>query len=123
MESIETVTLANGYDDFSITRGQFGANHTGFDVAFYQQGDPVHAAARGQVTYSDIRGWNDERGVVIIAHNFPDGNRYYTVYGHMEETDTYTFPDVGDCVEMGDVVGAVGWPQNSAPHLHYEIRK
>jgi murein DD-endopeptidase MepM/ murein hydrolase activator NlpD len=122
VESIETVTIPEGYDDFSIQRGQFGTNHTGFDVAFYEQGAPVMAAARGKVTYSDIRGWNDERGVVIIAHDFPDGNRYYTVYGHMEETDAYILPEKGDCVEMGDVVGAIGWPTSSSPHLHYEIR-
>lgn len=123
VESIETVTIPQGYDDFAITRSQFGIHHTGVDVAFRRQGDPVYAAARGRVTYSDIRAWNDQRGVVILAHDFPDGNRYYTVYGHMEETDEYVFPQVGDCLEMGDVVGAIGWPQDSAPHLHYEVRR
>lgn len=120
--SVETVTIPRGYNDFAITRSQFGIHHTGLDMAFRQQGDPVYAAARGRVTYSDIRGWNDQRGVVVLAHDFPDGNRYYTLYGHLEETDTHVLPQVGDCLEMGDVVGAVGWPQDSSPHLHYEIR-
>jgi hypothetical protein len=32
------------------------------------------------------------------------------------------FPAVGACVRRGDVVGLVGDPSLSAPHLHYEIR-
>lgn len=122
VDSVIPVTIASGYDDFSLTRSRFGNNHTAVDVAFNEQGAPVYAAARGVVTYSDIFAWGTERGVVVIGHDFPDGNRYYTVYGHMEETDTFLFPAVGACVEMGDVIGAIGWPQNSKPHLHYEVR-
>ncbi len=114
--------LVKGYDDFSLYRPRFGGNHTGVDIAFDRWGDPVYAAARGQVTYSDVAGWDTEKGVVIVQHTFPDGSLAYSLYGHMEQTDTILFPSVGRCVERGDVLGAVGWPSRGRPHLHYEIR-
>ncbi|MCC6804946.1 MAG: peptidoglycan DD-metalloendopeptidase family protein, partial [Anaerolineae bacterium] len=114
-------TLANRYDDFGLFRARFGGRHTGLDVAFNRLGEPVYAAARGLVTYADPEGWDTEKGVVIIRHTFPDGI-YYTLYGHMEQSDEIQFPRVGTCVERGDPVGVVGWPSRGLPHLHYEIR-
>ncbi|GAB4571609.1 MAG: hypothetical protein Kow0077_08730 [Anaerolineae bacterium] len=109
-------------DDFAIYRARFGGLHTGVDVAFYQYGDPVHAVADGRVTYANPVGWDTEKGVVILEHVFPDGNRFYSLYGHMEPIGDYFFPGIGQCVRMGDIVGAVGSPTLSAPHLHFEIR-
>jgi hypothetical protein len=117
-----TDTLSTRYDDFGLFRARFGGRHTGLDIAFRRLGDPVMAAARGIVTYADPEGWDTEKGVVIVRHTFPDGSIYYTLYGHMEQTDTIQFPRVGLCVERGDVVGVVGWPSRGLPHLHYEIR-
>jgi hypothetical protein len=114
--------LVEGYDDFSRFRARFGGNHTGLDIGFDRWGDPVHAVARGRVTYSDVEGWDTEKGVVIVEHTFPDGSVAYTLYGHMEQTDTLLFPLVGQCVERGDIVGGIGWPSRGRPHLHYEIR-
>ena len=108
--------------DFGIYRTRFGGLHTGIDVAFYRTGDPVRAAARGEVTYSDIEGWDTEKGVVVIQHTFPDGHQVNTLYGHMEELEGHTFPPMGTCVEAGAIIGAVGDPSLSAPHLHYEVR-
>ena len=39
--------------DFGIYRTRWGGMHVGIDVAFRRHGDPVVAAARGRVTYSD----------------------------------------------------------------------
>ncbi|MBC7811637.1 MAG: peptidoglycan DD-metalloendopeptidase family protein, partial [Burkholderiales bacterium] len=114
--------IAEGYDDFARYRARFGGNHTGLDIGFDHWGDPVLAAARGRVTYADPEGWDTEKGVVIIEHTFPDGSIAYTLYGHMEQIDTLVFPLVGQCMERGDIVGAVGWPSRGRPHLHYEIR-
>lgn len=122
VDTIESVTIADGYDDFAIYRARWGGNHVGLDVAFRRQGSPVYAAARGRVTLANITEWGEEGGVVVIAHDFPDHSRYYTVYGHVEETDEYRLPQVGDCVEMGEIIAAVGWPASSAPHMHYEVR-
>jgi outer membrane protein assembly factor BamB len=110
------------HDDFGLWRASFGGRHTGIDMAFGREGDPVHASARGQVTYADPNGWNAEKGVIIIAHTFPDGSVYYSLYGHVEQKNGYVFPKVGACVEKGDVIASVGHPECCAPHLHYEIR-
>ncbi len=122
VDSIPERTIARGYDDFGLFRGRWEGNHTGLDVGFNQAGDPVRAIARGRVTYSNIEGWDTEKGVVIIEHIFPDGNRYYSLYGHVEEGIDIRLPDVGTCVEMGDPIAAVGRPSQSAPHTHFEIR-
>lgn len=109
-------------DDFAIYRGKFGGLHTGVDVAFYRYGDPVQAIAAGRVTYADPIGWDTEKGVVILEHVFPDGSIFYSLYGHMQPIGDLFFPGIGQCVEAGDLVGAVGSPSLSAPHLHFEIR-
>jgi murein DD-endopeptidase MepM/ murein hydrolase activator NlpD len=114
--------LVPGYDDFGLYRERFGGNHTGVDIGFDRWYGPVYASARGRVTYADPEGWDTEKGVVILQHTFPDNSIIYTVYGHMEETDTILFPQVGTCVERGTVIGAIGWPSRGRPHLHYEIR-
>lgn len=114
--------LVEGYDDFGLFRSRFGGNHVGVDIGFERWGDPVAAAARGRVTYADPEGWDTEKGVVIVEHTFPDGSIAYTLYGHMEQSDTITFPRLGDCVERGQVIGTIGWPSRGLPHLHYEIR-
>lgn len=115
-------TLNERYDDFALFRRRFGGNHTGIDIAFNRRGETVYAAARGQVTYSDPEGWDTEKGVVIVRHVFPDNSIAYSLYGHMEESETQQFPNVGSCVNIGDPVGTVGWPSRGLPHLHYEIR-
>jgi hypothetical protein len=114
--------LVEGYDDFARFRARFGGNHTGLDIGFDRWGDPVYAVARGRVTYSDVEGWDTEKGVVIVEHTFPDGSIAYSLYGHMEQTDTLHFPLVGQCVELGDILGGIGWPSRGRPHLHYELR-
>jgi murein DD-endopeptidase MepM/ murein hydrolase activator NlpD len=114
--------LVEGYDDFAMRRERFSGNHTGMDIGFDRWGDPVHAAADGRVTYADPEGWDTEKGVVILQHTFPDGSVAYSLYGHMEQTDTIFFPPVGSCVQRGEVVGAIGWPSRGRPHLHFEWR-
>ena len=107
---IPVENLVKGYDDFGLFRKAFGGNHTGIDLDFDRWGDPVTAVARGLVTYSNPLGWDTEKGVVIISHDFPDGSRAYSLYGHVEETDTIKLPAVGTCIERGQIVAAVGWP-------------
>ncbi|RPI99573.1 MAG: hypothetical protein EHM39_06280 [Chloroflexi bacterium] len=108
--------------DFGIYRARFSGFHTGMDIAFGRHGDPVRAAARGRVTYSDPEGWDTEKGVVVIQHTMPNGTLVNTLYGHMEELNGYTFPAMDQCVERGDIIGAVGWPSRGSPHLHFEVR-
>ena len=114
--------ITAGYDDFGLYRPRFEGLHTGIDIGFSRWGDPVHATARGRVTYADPEGWEMEKGVVVMQHVFPDGSIAYSVYGHMEQTDDIFFPLVGQCLERGAIVGTIGWPSRGLPHLHYEIR-
>ncbi|MBZ0286884.1 MAG: peptidoglycan DD-metalloendopeptidase family protein, partial [Anaerolineae bacterium] len=101
-----------------------GRYHTGED--WYggrgtSYGQPVRAIADGRVTYSAPTGWGRDGGVVIIEHTFPDGSVAYSMYGHMEQTDTHPFPARYGCIKAGEVVGTVG-NARPAPHLHFEIR-
>ncbi|HLV35974.1 MAG TPA: peptidoglycan DD-metalloendopeptidase family protein [Spirillospora sp.] len=114
--------LVEGYDDFGQFRARFGGNHVGLDIGFDRWGEPVYAAAKGRVTLSNIEEWDTEKGVVIVEHTFPDNSTAYTLYGHMEETDTIKFPQVGQCVDQETALGGIGWPSRGRPHLHYEIR-
>lgn len=84
-------------------------------------GAPVYAFAPGRVTYANPTGWGRDRGVVIVEHQFADGVRVYSLYGHIEESETVSFPVVGGCVQQGDVLGVIADPR-PAPHLHFEIR-
>ncbi|GAB4556263.1 MAG: hypothetical protein OHK0023_28390 [Anaerolineae bacterium] len=110
------------HDDFGMYRGGYGGYHSGIDMAFERYGEPIRAAARGRVTFSDTAGWGDEKGVVVIEHTLPDRTSVFSLYGHMEETPSYRFPSVGECIERGEIIGVVGAPKSSAKHLHYEIR-
>ncbi|MCY4023655.1 MAG: peptidoglycan DD-metalloendopeptidase family protein [Anaerolineaceae bacterium] len=114
--------LVEGYDDFGRYRSRFGGVHVGIDLAFDRWGEPVRAAMRGVVTYSDLAGWDSEKGVVVVAHDMPDASRVYTLYGHLEQFDELPLPAVGDCVTRETVLGGVGWPSRGRPHLHYEVR-
>jgi murein DD-endopeptidase MepM/ murein hydrolase activator NlpD len=111
--------------DFGVPSPRYqGRYHTGEDLyggRGTSYGQPVHAIAAGRVTYSAPNGWGRDGGVVIIEHTFPDGSVAYSMYGHMQETDTVKFPARYTCVQGGDVVGTVG-DIRPAPHLHFEIR-
>ncbi|MFQ3536714.1 MAG: peptidoglycan DD-metalloendopeptidase family protein [Aggregatilineales bacterium] len=111
------------HDDFGLFRAGFNGYHSGIDLAFERPGEPVRAAARGRVTFSDPEGWDTEKGVVIIEHTLPDRSVVFSLYGHIESREPYIFPRVGQCVLRGDIIGVIGKPRNSAPHLHYEIRR
>jgi murein DD-endopeptidase MepM/ murein hydrolase activator NlpD len=87
------------------------AFHEGVDISTARS-EPVLATADGIVLRS---GWRGEYGKAIaIAH----GDRYETLYGHLEET----LVTEGQRVRRGDRVGLVGSTgRSTAPHLHYEV--
>lgn len=87
------------------------AVHEGVDISTARS-QPVLATADGVVLSS---GWAGEYGKAIeIAH----GDRYQTLYGHLEAT----FVQEGQTVRRGDRVGLVGSTgRSTAPHLHYEV--
>jgi murein DD-endopeptidase MepM/ murein hydrolase activator NlpD len=87
------------------------AFHEGVDIST-SRSEPVLATADGTVLRS---GWAGEYGKAIaIAH----GDRYTTLYGHLEAT----LVSEGQIVHRGDRVGLVGSTgRSTAPHLHYEV--
>ncbi|MGC4939927.1 M23 family metallopeptidase [Kribbella sp. DT2] len=100
----------------TATFGQGGSrwarNHTGTDFAA-APGTRIGAVMKGTVIAA---GWAGAYGKQVkIRHN--DGTESW--YNHMSEIEV----SVGDAVNAGDRIGAVGSTGNSTgPHLHLEIR-
>ena len=86
--------------------------HGGHDVAA-PTGTPVFASQKGTVAWAGplkIRG-----NTVIIDH----GRGVFSAYLHLSEINV----NVGDQLETGDLLGAVGnTGLSTGPHLHWEIR-
>lgn len=102
-------------EDYTLTF-KFGkinnGSHTGMDLAT-ESGNNIYAAASGIVQFS---GWKGSYGyLVVIAHN----DELQTYYAHCSEL----YVQVGQTVEKGEVIAAVGSTGNSIePHLHFELR-
>lgn len=96
--------------------GEDWANLSGSTV-----GQPVYAVASGEVVYSYPQGWGKDGGVVILAHDLPNDTRAYTLYGHLTESDTVSFPAGGACVQAGEAIGVIADALPTA-HLHLEVR-
>jgi murein DD-endopeptidase MepM/ murein hydrolase activator NlpD len=90
--------------------------HAGIDMAA-NKGTPVHASASGIVIQS---GWLGGYGkCIVIMHN----KKYKTRYAHLSKR----YVDVGEKVERGELIGAVGdtgfvrKKGTDASHLHFEV--
>ena len=86
--------------------------HTGLDIGA-STGTPIVAAASGTVVFS---GWKSSYGKLITIDH---GNGVLTYYAHCSAL----YKSVGDYVNQGDTIAAVGSTGNSTgPHLHIEVR-
>ena len=98
---------------------RYGANsrirkstHTGLDIAA-TKGTPIKVVATGTVIATSYDG--SYGNLVKVDH----GNGVETWYAHTSKM----YVKVGEQVEAGDVIAAVGSTGNSTgPHLHLEIR-
>ncbi len=86
--------------------------HTGIDIGVWYYTE-VRAVKGGRVTKA---GWQPGYGwTVEIEHEMG----FSTLYAHLRRY----YPDAGDVVEAGEVIGQSGGSGNTTgPHLHYEIR-
>lgn len=94
--------------------------HAGIDLAA-REGTPVLASGQGRVVFAgrfplqrNVRWWR-YGNVIVLSH----GQRYLTIYAHLEEVGVRR----GQEVERGEQIGTVGntgW--STSPHLHYEVR-
>lgn len=88
------------------------STHTGLDIAA-KTGTPIQVVANGTVTFASRNG--SYGNLVKVDH----GNGVETWYAHASKI----YVKVGQQVNAGDVVAAVGSTGNSTgPHLHLEIR-
>lgn len=92
--------------------------HTGVDFAA-QAGAPVSAAVEGTVVRAGQNGAFGNQ--VVVEHRSPgqggQSETVYTSYAHLQSIDVR----VGDRVEAGTVLGAVGSTgRANGPHLHFE---
>lgn len=86
--------------------------HAGIDFGA-GSGTPIRAAAAGTVIIAGDRGGYGN--AVVIDH----GDSVATVYAHQSQIAVR----VGQVVEIGDVIGAVGTTGlSTGPHLHFETR-
>lgn len=113
------------YPDFYPTEGGVGSPfgyrkdpingttkfHTGIDLGSFT-GTPIFAAAKGEVTYV---GFEKGYGLYVLIDH---GDGYESKYAHLDEA----FVEVGDIVEKGDHIAAMGATGRvTGPHLHFEI--
>ncbi len=88
------------------------STHTGLDIACVT-GTDIKVVSNGTVTFSGKKG--SYGNLIIVDH----GNGVETWYGHCSKL----YKKVGESVEAGAVIAAVGSTGNSTgPHLHFEIR-
>jgi len=86
--------------------------HRGIDIATHRAGDPVIAAADGQVVTAEYT--NDYGNFIIIRHK----HGYYTRYAHMQNFRA----QVGQRIQQGEIIGYIGNTGiSTGPHLHYEV--
>ncbi|HVW52606.1 MAG TPA: peptidoglycan DD-metalloendopeptidase family protein [Trinickia sp.] len=89
-------------------------SHDGVDFAA-PVGTPVHATARGTISYI---GWETGYGKIVVIDNAPP---YQTAFAHLSRFARGLHR--GAHVRRGQVIGYVGktgWA--TGPHLHYEVR-
>lgn len=86
--------------------------HPGIDIAA-DEGTPIRAAAPGRVISA---GPDGGYGNVVVVD---DGSGMTTRYAHCSQI----FTRVGDAVNPGAIIGAVGSTgRSTGPHLHFEVR-
>ncbi len=81
--------------------------------AFAPAGTPIHAPLRGEVVVAEYRegGHLDYGGgVIILRHETPDGDAFYTLYGHLNPAFLDHLTPPGDVIEKGQEFCCLGDP-------------
>lgn len=102
--------ISGRFGNARVYNGQPGAGHSGMDIAA-PTGTPVKAPAAGIITFADpdlyLTG-----GTVVLDHGFGISSNFL----HLSRIDV----KVGDRVEQGQVIAAVGSTgRSTGPHLHW----
>lgn len=116
------------YTDAAFRKGPWKASnrrtvHLAVD-AFAPAGTTMFAPLRGEVFVAEYRdGHLDYGGVIILRHETPEGDPFYTLYGHLDPEFLNRLKP-GDTVEKGEEFCRLGDPgQNGgwAPHVHFQL--
>ena len=108
--SLAAISSGFGYRSDPFTGG--AAMHAGLDFKG-PIGAPIHAAARGTVSFVGRK--SGYGNVVEVSH----GNGLVTRYAHMSRFAAKP----GQRVAAGAVIGAIGnTGRSTGPHLHFEVR-
>jgi murein DD-endopeptidase MepM/ murein hydrolase activator NlpD len=102
--------ISGRFGNGRVYNGQPGAGHSGMDIAA-PNGTPIKAPAAGVVTFATpdlyLTG-----GTLLLDHGFGVSSNFL----HLSRIDV----KVGDVVEQGQVIGAVGATgRATGPHLHW----
>lgn len=100
-----------------------GYLHRGIDIGGAPVGTPIFAPAAGIVTvHRPGDGWGSGGFGICVILDHP-GTPWWSIYGHMSETNRAN----GDRVAAGDQIGAVGFtgkvipPGPAGAHLHWQL--
>jgi len=101
--------ISGRFGNQRIYNGTPGSAHSGMDIAA-AKGTPVKAPASGVITFADdlyLTG-----GTILLDHGYGISSNFL----HLSRIDV----EVGDSVEQGQVIGAVGATgRATGPHLHW----
>ncbi|HUG93993.1 MAG TPA: aminotransferase class III-fold pyridoxal phosphate-dependent enzyme, partial [Planctomycetaceae bacterium] len=97
--------------------------HLGLDL-FAPPGTPVHAWFDGTVALAaDNAAPLDYGPVVILEHRTDEGDRFYTLYGHLTR-ESLRGMTAGRVVAAGEAFAAIGSPDVNGgwtPHVHIQV--
>jgi len=104
------------FSAYDVDSAEFNADHPGIDLKL-AEGTPAGAIAGGRI--HAVRRDSEGLGLhLIIEHRAPDGQTYYSVYGHMQSISVKE----GESVTSGQFVGTVGKTGfTTGPHIHLQI--
>lgn len=92
--------------------------------AFAPAGTPIRTPMDATVHVTENRtGHLDYGGLVILAHDTPDGDQFYTLYGHLDPAVCKTLKP-GQALKKGTAFCALGTPDQNggwAPHIHFQM--
>lgn len=94
-------------------RQRFSSAHKGINIGGIL-GQPIYAAANGQVVYSGD-GLRRYGNLILIMHN----QLYLSAYAY----NLQNLVKEGDWVKKGQIIARMGKGESGSPELHFEIRK
>ncbi|WP_458792286.1 aminotransferase class III-fold pyridoxal phosphate-dependent enzyme [Yoonia sp. MH D7] len=116
------------YTEAAFRKGPWKASdrrtvHLAVDV-FTTAGTPMYAPLRGEVFIAEYRdGHLDYGGVIILRHETPQGDPFYSLYGHLDP-EFLDRVKVGQVIEKGEEFCRLGDPSMNggwAPHVHFQL--